>query len=272
MSFVERVLAMKDSLRLFCRRIWKCDWLFCRGVFRSSWKCDQCGKIGCGDESAFFALEETDHCLEFRCNGSLRPHNPSPENKAAVLVPAVVPGVSVSPDLELRKLDFQMELLVRRIFCFLSPISGERMVVVGLGSTYVQGLSSANIRMQLQVIFRPERLVIPSSIAPDFLITDIKVGRNSQFVSSGAVPAVLFAESALGVRLKMDTAQISMFMMISVTNQNLHGKNFQGVLIGQSLGEEASYGMGGSAIADRELRRCVLGDGITADHKLRKLD
>jgi hypothetical protein len=115
-----------------------------------------------------------------------------------------------------------------------SPRSS-REYALGLGSTSVAGNSSANINVQPQVIFRPERLVVPSNIAVDFLITDIKVGKNSQLVSTGALPAVMFTENAFGVRLKMDTAQISMFVTISVTNQNPSARNFQGGLVGPAV-------------------------------------
>jgi len=115
-----------------------------------------------------------------------------------------------------------------------SPRSS-REYALGLGSTVVGGNSSANINVQPQVIFRPERLVVPSNIAMDFLITDIKVGKNSQLVSTGALPAVMFTENAFGVRLKMDTAQISMFVTISVTNQSPNARNFQGGLVGPAV-------------------------------------
>jgi len=115
-----------------------------------------------------------------------------------------------------------------------SPRSS-REYALGLGSTSVPGNASANINVQPQVIFRPERLVVPSNIAVDFLITDIKVGKNSQLVSTGALPAVMFTENAFGVRLKMDTAQISMFVTISVTNQNPNARNFQGGLVGPAV-------------------------------------
>jgi len=110
-----------------------------------------------------------------------------------------------------------------------------REYALGLGSTTVPGNSSANINVQPQVIFRPERLVVPSNLAPFFLITDIKVGKNSQLVSTGALPAVMFTENAFGVRLKMDTAQISMFVTISVTNQNGQSQQFQGGLVGPAV-------------------------------------
>jgi hypothetical protein len=115
------------------------------------------------------------------------------------------------------------------------PPRNAREYALGLGSTSVAGSSSANINVQPQVIFRPERLVVPSNLAVDFLITDIKVGKNSQLVSTGALPAVMFTEVAFGVRLKMDTAQISMFVTVSVTNQNPAARNFQGGIVGPAV-------------------------------------
>lgn len=115
------------------------------------------------------------------------------------------------------------------------PPRQSREFALGLGSTSVAGNSSANINVQPQVIFRPERLVVPSNLAIDFLITDIKVGKNSQLVSTGALPAVMFTEVAFGVRLKMDTCQISMFVTISVTNQNPAARNFQGGIVGPAV-------------------------------------
>src|ERR1700690_2147683 len=115
------------------------------------------------------------------------------------------------------------------------PPRSSREFIIGLGSTSLPGLSSANISVQPQVIFRPERIVIPSNIAADFLITDVKVGKNSQLVSPGAIPAVVFVENAFGVRLKMDTAQIAQFITVSVTNQNGASRNFQGAIIGPAV-------------------------------------
>ena len=138
-----------------------------------------------------------------------------------------------------RKQAMARDMLRRRVAAgsllrSVSPRSS-REYALGLGSTSVAGSSSANINVQPQVIFRPERLVVPSNIAVDFLITDIKVGKNSQLVSTGALPAVMFTENAFGVRLKMDTAQISMFVTISVTNQNASARNFQGGLVGPAV-------------------------------------
>jgi hypothetical protein len=125
-----------------------------------------------------------------------------------------------------------------------SPASGttefcppsSRDYALGFGSTLVKANSSANINVQPQVVFRPERLVIPASIAEDFLITDIKVGKNSQLVSTGAIPAAAFTSARSEANcMMMDTAQISMFVTVSVTNTSDKDRYFQCVIFGPSV-------------------------------------
>lgn len=71
-----------------------------------------------------------------------------------------------------------------------------------------------------QVIFRPEYLRVPSDIAGDFVVDDIKVGKDSQFVAPGPIPARLLQENAIGSRMQMDTAQISQEITVAVTNRS----------------------------------------------------
>jgi hypothetical protein len=103
---------------------------------------------------------------------------------------------------------------------------------IGLGSTLVEGFSSANINVQAADLFRLESIIIPPDIAKDFLITDIKIGRNSQFISERAIPAGAFTKKVGRIRLRMDVAVVSQFITVSVKNQNGDGRNFQGVLLG----------------------------------------
>jgi hypothetical protein len=110
-----------------------------------------------------------------------------------------------------------------------------REYILGFDSTSVPGSTSANITKRPQVIFRPERVVIPSSVGIDFQVVDIKVGKNSQFSASGEVPAVVFSETSFGVRLKMDTAQVSMDVTISIRNTNAAQRNFTAAIIGPAV-------------------------------------
>jgi len=162
--------------------------------------------------------------------------------KGKIAAAAAAAGLSVAAFLALRKRKQSaaaQALMQRRVSAGALlrgvPPRQSREYALGLGSTSVSGSSSANINVQPQVIFRPERLVIPSNLAVDFLITDIKVGKNSQLVSTGALPAVMFTEVAFGVRLKMDTCQISMFVTVSVTNQNPSARNLQGGIVGPAV-------------------------------------
>jgi len=166
-------------------------------------------------------------------------------NKGKIAAAAAAAGLSVAAFLALRKRKQSRQaaaataLMRKRVSAGALlrgvPPRNSREYALGLGSTSVAGSSSANINVQPQVIFRPERLVVPSNLAVDFLITDLKVGKNSQLVSTGALPAVMFTEVAFGVRLKMDTCQISMFVTISVTNQNPAARNFQGGIVGPAV-------------------------------------
>jgi hypothetical protein len=107
-----------------------------------------------------------------------------------------------------------------------------REALIGLGSTFVAGISSVNINAQAEVLCRPVRLEVPSCIALDFLLTDLKVDKNSQFISCGAIPMSLFSDGRFRyLRMKMDILQISMCCTVSVTNQNPAARNFQGALV-----------------------------------------
>jgi hypothetical protein len=110
----------------------------------------------------------------------------------------------------------------------------DRVYLLGFGSTLIRGNGSANIHVQPLCRFQPERIIIPSDVARHFMITDVKVGKNSQFLSPGAIPALAFAEGMFGVRLRMDRVQISMFVTFSVSNIDYRSHNFQGVILGST--------------------------------------
>lgn len=94
------------------------------------------------------------------------------------------------------------------------------------------GLSSS-ATTRPQVIFRSERLVIPSDIGGSFVIDDLIVGKNSQFAATDtAVPARVFDERAVGVRLKGDTAQVSQNVQIAMTNISGAAITFRACVIG----------------------------------------
>lgn len=110
-----------------------------------------------------------------------------------------------------------------------------RQTPIGLGPDPVAPGAILTIITSPQIVFRPERFVVPSDIAGLFSLVDLKVGKNSQLASQNEIPCRTFDERSVGVALKCDTAQIS--QQISVTVRNVSGApaTFTGTLIGESV-------------------------------------
>lgn len=120
---------------------------------------------------------------------------------------------------------------------FLRPASA-REHVIGFGPTLVTAKSTAIFQAQPQVVFRGTRLIIPSSLAENFVINDIRVGRDSQKISAASIPATAFSELAVGVHLGLDTATPGILITLSVTNTSSEDQTFSGALIGTTLQAE----------------------------------
>ena len=88
-----------------------------------------------------------------------------------------------------------------------------------------------------QVTFRPERLVIPSQIAPFFTIDAIIVGKDNQSVSFDPISASMFSEVGVGVRLNLKTAVVGMQIIIRFTNVDplQQTRTFSGGIIGTAV-------------------------------------
>lgn len=108
------------------------------------------------------------------------------------------------------------------------PLGFESPTTIAPGAT-------ATITSRPQIPFRGERLIVPSDIAGSFSILDLRVGKNSQFTSSGAVPARTFQENAVGIRLQLDTAQISQDVTLSVQNIGGAPQTFRASIIGSAV-------------------------------------
>jgi hypothetical protein len=104
--------------------------------------------------------------------------------------------------------------------------SGPVLIVAG---------AATQIISRPQVPFRPERFVVPSDIAGSFTIDDIKVGKDSQLVATGPIPARIFEEGSFGVRLSMDTAQVANDITVSATNVSLAAARFRAAMIGTAV-------------------------------------
>lgn len=91
-------------------------------------------------------------------------------------------------------------------------------LVLPIPATVILASATVDIILFPQADIRIERPIIPSTIAPNFVIEDITVARQTQFVGAGGVPATEFSEVAVGTRLRGDTANVGQQVIVTVTN------------------------------------------------------
>lgn len=115
--------------------------------------------------------------------------------------------------------------------------SKARELPLGFDSvTDVTKATSARITARPQVAFRPDRLVVAAAIAEFFLIDDLKIGKDSQLISGDSIPAEAFSNLSVGVGMKMDTANVGIDVVLSVSNIDAAvDHRFNGTLIGPAV-------------------------------------
>jgi hypothetical protein len=89
-------------------------------------------------------------------------------------------------------------------------LNAELEILVPSGHTF-------DLIAQPQAVFQPEKLVLDDVSADHFQVKDVKVGKNSQFLSSAPIPGALF-KAATSPQMQMDTVQVSMFVTVTLTN------------------------------------------------------
>jgi hypothetical protein len=81
--------------------------------------------------------------------------------------------------------------------------------------------------------FKPHRLVIPSTLGPNFKVNDLKVGQETQYVASGTVYGECFSEVAVSVILKGTRASLGNNIVLNVTNRDaVNTQVFSALLLG----------------------------------------
>jgi len=113
------------------------------------------------------------------------------------------------------------------------PTNARRFPLGFESATPIAAGASVTITSRPQTLFKGQRLVLPSDIAGDFVIDDLKVGKDSQFVAEGAIPGRVLQENATNVDFDLDTAQISQDISISVTNIGGAPRTFRAALWGK---------------------------------------
>lgn len=110
-----------------------------------------------------------------------------------------------------------------------------REVVQGLYTASVATGATADIQFNATMLFRPTRLMVGGSFAPFFVISDIKVGADSLFLSTGPVPAEAFLPDAVTASaLKRRSASPGTPIIVSVQNTDGAAHPFRGALFGEA--------------------------------------
>jgi hypothetical protein len=117
-----------------------------------------------------------------------------------------------------------------------------REFAIGFGPTSpaVNPNQTVIVAAQPQIIFRGSRLVVPSvfgtsTVAANFTINDIRVGKDSQFVSAGPLPAIAYLENAVGTAMGLDTCNVGQLITLNVTNVGAAAEVFIATVFGTSV-------------------------------------
>lgn len=108
------------------------------------------------------------------------------------------------------------------------PLPFDSVVPILAGATFT-------LPSNPQVLFRPDRLTVPSFLAPAFVLSDIKVGKDSQQVAAGNISCVVFAENAVGMKMKLGTAKPGMTITLIGQNISLAPARFLATMIGDAV-------------------------------------
>lgn len=132
---------------------------------------------------------------------------------------------------EIQKRQLQQSVLLREqapIRAREYPLGFDSVNNIGAGAT-------VPVTQQPQILFRSERLVVPSDIAGQFLITELLCGKDNMFAASGPVHARTFDERAVGVRLSLATSQVSQQIVMRVQNIGGAPARFFATMIGTAV-------------------------------------
>lgn len=115
------------------------------------------------------------------------------------------------------------------------PTKARRLYLPMASNGTVAANASATITARPQAIaFKPQKIVVPASIAPDFTIDSVLVGVKPQAVQSGSAPAEAFVQNAVDTEMDMDTVQTSQDFVLTVTNQSGAARQFRATVFGRS--------------------------------------
>ena len=108
-----------------------------------------------------------------------------------------------------------------------------RIQVLPIGPQTFTASQTADVEMRPQRTMRIERVTFSSLSSPFFNINSLNVGQDPQFVASGSVPAEIFSQVGVGVRLKGSTANLGTTVVIGATNTDAaNSRDLSGGILG----------------------------------------
>lgn len=107
-----------------------------------------------------------------------------------------------------------------------TPLPIDSGAAIAAGGTAVIAVNS-------QIIFRPRRLIVPPSLAPFFVIDDIRVGNVPLYAGVGGVPAEAFAPDSVNPNVKKVTANPGVAISLTVTNIDGFAHRLRAVFFGE---------------------------------------
>lgn len=118
-----------------------------------------------------------------------------------------------------------------------TPRSAVEANLQPLGFEFLGVLAAQQVAVntQPQTLFKPYRLVIPATIAPSFVLNDIKVGNVSQLPSSAPIPCESFVQGGFGVGLSLKTVNPAINLTLIVTNIGGAAADFRATFFGESV-------------------------------------
>lgn len=85
-----------------------------------------------------------------------------------------------------------------------------------------------------QVPFKPDQLVVPSTIAPDFLIVSMSIGKNPQQAAVTAGSAVIYTETSQVGQIRCDQAVVGHEITLQVQNIAGAARRFLATMLGEA--------------------------------------
>lgn len=94
----------------------------------------------------------------------------------------------------------------------------ERGLLLPFGSTAIPLNGTVAVTQNPQVPFRPSSIIIQATAIDELTVDDIRIGKNSQFVSAGAFPASAFGPASTFKGISFDTAGPGIDIVIQMTD------------------------------------------------------